>query len=69
MAEKLAEHIICNTRTGMAEMCVAIYGRATDIHAYMTRIDRSEKFFLTRKSIGKSEWSHHYISLTYEYTN
>ena len=52
MAQKLHEHIVCHSRSGMAEMRVSIYGRAADIKSHMTFIKRLEQLLLSRKRVG-----------------
>ena len=45
MPEKLEQHVIGHTRSGMTEMGVAIHGRAANIHTHVSRMDRDEQFF------------------------
>ena len=51
MPEELEKHIVSHSRPGVAQMGVAVNGRAADIHSDMSRMHRNEKFFLARKSI------------------
>ena len=46
MPEELEKHIISHSRPGVAEMGVAVNGRAADIHTDVSRMHRNEKFFL-----------------------
>ena len=45
MFEKLEQHVIGHAGSGMAEMGVAIHGRAANIHTHVSRMDRDEQFF------------------------
>lgn len=53
----------------MAEVCIAIDSRAADIHSDTALIDGDKQFLFSRKSIGKLEFSHCVLVLSYEYTN
>ena len=53
MLQELEKHVISHSRPRMAEMGVAINGRAADIHPDMARMHRLEKLFLVRKGIGQ----------------
>ena len=58
VAEEFAQHVIGHARTGMAEVGVAIDGRAADIHAHMAGMDRLEKFLAAGQRIGNEEFAH-----------
>ena len=53
VSEQSLEYVVGDSRTGVAEVCVAIDGRAADIHADMTRINRDKQFLSMGQSIGK----------------
>ena len=45
------EYIECDGRTRMTEMRIAIHGRATNIHAHVRSVERSESLFRTCESV------------------
>ena len=58
VAQQLAEHVVCHSRPGMAEMSLTVHGGAAYIHSNMSFMDRLEELLGTRKRVGKSELSH-----------
>ena len=58
VAQQALQHVIGHARTGMAEVGVAVNGRAADIHAGVTGMDRNEKLLLVSQGIGKKQVSH-----------
>ena len=58
VAEQFAQHIVGHARAGMAEMGVAVDGRAADIHAYVAGVDRLEQLFASGQGIGDEEVAH-----------
>ena len=51
MLEEFEEHVVCDSRSCMAEVSVSVNRRSADIHTHMTRMNRHEKFLLMRKRI------------------
>ena len=46
VAKELEQHVIGDTRTGMAEMRVSVHGGSADVHPDMSLVDRNEKFLV-----------------------
>ena len=46
------KHVVCDTGTGVAQVRVAVDGRAADVHTDVAFVDRLEQFFVTGKGIG-----------------
>ena len=61
--EKPEKDVVCNARTGVAEMRVPIDGRAADVHAHVARMDGHEELLAARQGIGQKEISHKKSSL------
>ena len=43
MPEQLEKHVISHSRTGVAQVGIAVHGRSADIHPNMAFMDRLEK--------------------------
>ncbi len=56
--QETEQHVIGDTRTGVAQMGVPIYGRAAYIHAHMSFMDGLEQFLVAGKGIGQIQRSH-----------
>ena len=51
MLQQSEEHVVCDTRAGMPQMCISINRRSADIHSDTTGVYGFEKLFLARKCI------------------
>ena len=49
VAQVSEQYVECNGRTSVTEVSVTIYGRTADVHAYVFRVYRFEKFFASGK--------------------
>ena len=64
MPEQTHQYIVSNSRTGMSQVRVAIYGRAADIKPYVAGYKRFEFFFLTGKRVMEVKISLHDCTLS-----
>jgi hypothetical protein len=63
MLEEAEENVVRNSRTGVAQMGVAVNGRTAHIHAHMARMNGDEELLAACKGIGQIEISHKKSSL------
>ena len=58
MPQEFEQYIVGYSRPGVAQMGVAVYGRAADIHTHMTFMDRFEKFLVLGKGVRQIKIPH-----------